>query len=81
MHYLYGSKPGEKIKLVATFESEPQLLAYTRWATLKTNSDGAGKFEQGSALAGGYVHWDHSPSPLTDDDPRDVIHNPTPNML
>jgi hypothetical protein len=81
MHYLYGSKPGEQIRLVATFDSEQQLLAYTRWATLKTNPDGRGKFEQGSALAGGFDHWDHSASPLTEEDPRDVIHNPTPSIL
>ena len=39
MHYLYGTKPGAEAKLVATFASDQQLLAYVRWATLKTNPD------------------------------------------
>jgi len=30
MHYLYGGKRGSA-KLVATFDSEQQLLAYVRW--------------------------------------------------
>jgi hypothetical protein len=47
MHFLYASKPGTPRKLVATFDSEQQLLAYVGWATLKTNSDGTSKFEQG----------------------------------
>ena len=37
MFYLYGSKPRVENKLAATFDSEQQLLAYVRWATLKTN--------------------------------------------
>ncbi len=81
MHYLYGSKPAGKSKLLATFDSEEQLLSYVRWATLKTEASGAGRFEQGSVLAGGYQHWDASENPLSDEDPRDVIHNPTPSML
>jgi hypothetical protein len=28
MYYLYGSKPGVPRRLVATFDTEPQLLAY-----------------------------------------------------
>jgi hypothetical protein len=51
MRYLYGSKRDTPSKLVATFDSEQQLLAYVRWATLESSSDAAGKFEQGSALA------------------------------
>jgi len=81
MHYLYGTKQTGKLELVATFDSEQQLLAYVRWSTLKTNSNGTGKFEQGSVLAGGYDRWDQSSSPLTDVDVRDVSHNPTPSML
>jgi len=80
VHYLYGSKPGVSRRLVATFDSEPQTLAYVNWAKLKTNSDGSAKFEQGSALAG-YDHWDHSSMPLTQEDSDEVFHNPTPNML
>jgi hypothetical protein len=80
MHYLYGSKPGVPRKLVATFDSEPQLLAYVGWATLKKNPDGTAKFEQGSPLAS-YQAWEMSPTPLTDDDPTQVVHNPSPSML
>ena len=49
MHYLYGSKAGVPGKLVATFDSEQQLLAYVAWATLSSH-EGVYKFEQGSAL-------------------------------
>lgn len=80
MHYLYASKPGIARKLVATFDSEPQLRAYVAWATLKTNPDGTGKFEQGSALAS-YQRWEKSATPLTADDPAQVVHNPSPSML
>jgi hypothetical protein len=80
MHFLYASKPGTPRKLVATFDSEQQLLAYVGWATLKTNSDGTSKFEQGSALAG-YQHWERSTTPLTDEDAAQVLHNPSPSML
>jgi len=34
MYYLYGTKAGTARRLVATFSSEQQLLAYVRWATL-----------------------------------------------
>ena len=51
MHYLYGSKKAGPLRLVATFGSEQQLLAYVRWATLKSEGERRGKFEQGSALA------------------------------
>jgi hypothetical protein len=80
MHYLYGSKRDVPRRLVATFDSEPQLLAYVRWATLKDLGDHRGKFEQGSALAG-YDSWNHAREPLTNDDANQVTHNPTPSML
>lgn len=32
MHFLYGSKIGVDRRLVATFNSEQQLLTYVRWA-------------------------------------------------
>ena len=80
MHYLYASKLHVNRKLVATFDSEQQLLAYVGWATLKTNADGSGKFEQGSPLAG-YQRWEKSDTPLTDEDATEVLHNPTPSML
>jgi hypothetical protein len=79
VHYLYASKPGVPRKLVATFDSEAQLLAYVGWATLKTNPDGTGKFEQGSALAG-YQRWEKSDTPLTEE-ASEVFHNPSPSML
>jgi len=80
MEYLYGSKPGVARRLVATFDSEPQLLAYVGWATLKKNADGTARFEQGSPLAS-YQTWEKSSKPLTDDDPAAVVHNPSPSML
>jgi hypothetical protein len=80
MRYLYGSKKGVVRKLVATFVSEQQLLAYVRWATLTPAGQQAGKFEQGSALAS-YSSWEQSKTPLTDDNEQTVIHNPSPSML
>lgn len=80
MYYLYGMKHGGDHKLVATFDTEAQLLAYVGWATLKTNADGSRKFEQGSALVG-FPRFDDSPAPLTDEDATEVVHNPTPSML
>jgi hypothetical protein len=80
MHYLYGLKPRTERKLVATFDSEQQLLAYVGWATLKKNADGTSKFEQGSALAA-FQRWEASAAPLTNDDAGDVVHNPSPSML
>jgi hypothetical protein len=80
MHCLYGSKPGVPRKLVATFDTKPQLLAYVGWATLKKNSDGTARFEQGSALASCHA-WEKSPKPLTDEDATQVVHNPSPSML
>ena len=80
MNYLYGSKHGVPRRLVATFDSEAQLLAYVGWATLGKNADGTAKFEQGSALAG-YRAWEQSPRPLTADDPTQIVHNPSPSML
>jgi hypothetical protein len=80
MHYLYASKKNVPQKLVATFSSEPQLLAYVRWATLESTGERSGKFEQGSVLAS-YNSWETSPEPLTDEDASAVEHNPTPSML
>jgi hypothetical protein len=80
MRYLYGSKKGIARKLVATFNSEQQLLAYVRWATLQASGEHAGKFEQGSVLAS-YSSWEQSAEPLTDDDEGGVVHNPSPSML
>jgi hypothetical protein len=80
MHFLYGSKKNVPHRLVATFSSEAQLLAYVRWATLESIGERSGKFEQGSVLAS-YNSWEASPEPLTDDDPSAVEHNPTPSML
>lgn len=81
MHYLYGFKPGVARKLVATFDSDAQLRAYVTWATLAKHPDGTSRFEQGSALAGGYQRWEGSAVPLTDDDAAAVPHNPSPSML
>jgi hypothetical protein len=80
MHYLYGSKQGVPHRLVATFGSEPQLLAYVRWATLQGFGNRRGKFEQGSALAS-YEAWEQSAAPLTGEEASNVLFNPTPSML
>jgi hypothetical protein len=80
MRYLYGSKPNVPRRLVATFSSEPQLLAYVRWATLESTGERTGKFEQGSVLAS-YHRWESAAEPFTDDDASAVEHNPTPSML
>jgi hypothetical protein len=80
MHYLYGSKRGVPRKLVATFDSEQQLLAYVRWATLKSSGEFEGKFEQGSSLAS-FTSWEHSTTPLTTESEDAVGHNPSPSML
>ncbi len=79
MQYLYGSRQQAPSKLVATFDSEPQLLAYVRWATLSRHG-GVHQFEKGSSLAG-YDGYSYSSEPLTDDDAAAVEHNPTPSML
>jgi hypothetical protein len=80
MHYLYASKPKFQQRLVATFDSEQQLRAYARWATLESTGEGTGKFEQGSVLAG-FNSWESSAEPLNEDDSSAVEHNPTPSML
>jgi len=80
MRYLYGCKKGVSRRLVATFDSEQQLLAYVRWATLMPAGKQAGKFEQGSALAS-YSSWEQSATPLTDDNQDTIDHNPSPSML
>ena len=80
MYYLYGSRRAGPMRLVATFSSEQQLLAYVRWATLKSEGGHHGKFEQGSALATS-DDWESSDKPLTDEDAEAVGHNPTPSML
>ena len=79
MYYLYGSKPGKPTKLVATFDSQQQLLAYVRWATLSEHQ-GVHKFEQGSPLVG-CQGWSYTSEPETSDDPALVEHNPSPSML
>jgi hypothetical protein len=79
MYYLYGSRPGRPRKLAATFDSEEQLLAYVRWATL-SERDGVRQFEKGSALAG-YHQFSYSSEPVTNDDAAAVDHNPSPSML
>jgi hypothetical protein len=80
MRYLYGSKSGVARTLVATFDSEQQLLTYVRWATLLPDGPQSGKFEQGSALAS-YSSWEQSRAPLNKDNADSVVHNPSPSML
>ena len=79
MYYLYGYKAGRPRTLVATFDSQQQLLAYVRWATLSEN-DGVCKFEQGSPLAG-YQRWSYSDELMGEGNAAAVDHNPSPSML
>jgi hypothetical protein len=79
VYYLYGSKAGAPKKLVATFDSREQLLAYVRWATLSERG-GLRQFEKGSALASCH-QFDYSSEPLTDENATAVVHNPSPSML
>jgi hypothetical protein len=79
VHYICGSKQDVARRLVATFDAEPQLLAYVRWATIG-QTGGTPKFEQGSALAG-YTGWEYSDDPLTEEDKERVTHNSTLSML
>lgn len=80
MRYLYATKSNLPPRLVATFGGEAQLLAYVRWATIKSSGEQRGKFEQGSVLAG-YDAWQASAVPLSNEDATEVIHAPSPNML
>ena len=80
MHYLYATKKNVPRKLVATFDSQEALRSYVRWATVKSLGEQQGRFEQGSVLAG-FDSWSESDRPLTDEDPKEVVHTPTPNML
>jgi hypothetical protein len=80
MRYLYASKKNVPRRLVATFDSQQQLRSYVRWGTLQSLGERAGKFEQGSALAG-YEAWEESDQPLTEEDAGAVVHNPSPSML
>ena len=79
-HYLYAKKENAPWELVATIGSEPQLLAYARWATLESLGEQTGKFEQGSALAGKWK-WKHTQQGPPEHDQPDVPHNPAPSML
>ena len=80
MIYLYGLEPSGAQKLVASFDTEEQLLAYVRWATLKQNDDGSYKFEQGSPLVG-FRHYQYGEAPADIEMPAELPHNPTPSML
>ena len=79
MYYLYACRKAVPIKLVASFDSEGQLLSYVRWATV-SEKDGIRQFEKGSALAG-YHEFSYSEEPRTSDNTLQVVHNPTPSML
>jgi hypothetical protein len=78
MWCLYGLQPGQPRKLVATFDSEQQLLAYVQWATLSQRGDGTLNFEQKTPLTG-YRGFEHERCP--DPGPFDLPHNPSPGML
>jgi hypothetical protein len=79
MDYLYGSRPGLPRRFMASFDSEAQLLAYVRWATLSQHG-GVRRFEKGSSLAG-FHDFNYTGEPVTNDDPATADHNPSPSML
>jgi hypothetical protein len=79
MYYLYGYSPGAPRRLVPTFDSEEQVLAYVRWATLSEHG-GVRQFEKGSSLAG-FHEFIYSGGPVTNHDAATVDHNPSPSML
>uniref|UniRef100_A0A7C2NX65 Uncharacterized protein n=1 Tax=Schlesneria paludicola TaxID=360056 RepID=A0A7C2NX65_9PLAN len=78
MWCLYALKGRQPRKLVATFDSEQQLLAYVQWATLAHKPDGTRTFEQKTPLTG-YTGFEHENCP--DLGSVDLPHNPTPGML
>lgn len=82
MYSLYAAKQDAEPRLVATFGSEQQLLAYVRWATLESHAPQTGKFEQGSVLAGA-DHYEYSAKPPSREAmaQADPPHNPSPTML
>ena len=79
MYYLYAPRARAPRRLVATFDSEAQLLAYVRWATLSEHG-GVRRFEKGSSLAGSH-EFSYSSEPITNDDSATADHNPSPSML
>lgn len=78
MWRLYGLKPGQERRLVATFDSEQQLLAYVGWATLRRHPDGACDFEQKTPLTG-YRAYEYDFQ--EERSGADLPHNPSPSML
>ncbi|MCR9115371.1 MAG: hypothetical protein NXI22_00310 [bacterium] len=79
-YYLYGKKRNGEQELVAKFGSEQQLLAYVRYATLKTEDDGTIKFEQKTPLTG-CVGYSYTKDASAEDQAKDVPFNPSPTML
>ncbi|MGQ0635432.1 MAG: hypothetical protein ACT4QC_12530 [Planctomycetaceae bacterium] len=75
MFYLYAVTSHDRHKLLATFDTQPQLLGYVGWAKVGRNPDGTSQFRPESVLAG-YDRWEQSVKPLTDDVPAKVTHNP-----
>jgi hypothetical protein len=78
MWRLYGVKPGQERRLVATFDTEQQLLAYVGWATLRRHADGAYDFEQKTPLTG-YRGFEYDFA--AERDGQNLPHNPSPSML
>ena len=79
MWNLYATNREGKRRQVAAFGSEQQLLAYVRWATLRTNADGTRQFEQKTPLTGS-VRYDYMQA-APDSKYVDLSFNPTPGML
>lgn len=80
MWCLYGIKPGQAETMVATFDSEAQLLAYVQWATLALQQDGTRNFEQKTPLTG-YKNFTYNEHLDLTMDESELPHNPSPGML
>ncbi len=80
MWCLFGRKADASRRLVATFDSEQQLLAYLSWATLRKEPDGTRKFEQNTPLTG-CTGYDYAEAAAHPGEGAPVPHNPSPGML
>ena len=80
MYYLYGRRRNGVTEFVAKFGSEQQMLAYVKYATLRTNDDGTQAFEQKTPLSG-CIGYSVASEASKEDQDKDVQFNPTPTML
>ncbi len=82
MHFLYGSKKGVNRRLVATFGSQQQLLAYVRWGDFEvpsasTEASSSKRLAPWRARRLGGFHASRYPTKIR----TKSLYNPTPSML